>query len=528
MTDKPKQPDQLDVEAFESVGGEAHALPDPYERKARPMLDEHGRLLTGRLAGMSMNRAIWVLSWPILIESYLNSFVGLVDTVLAAGISSDVTDAIGGSSYIMWFLSIIGLSIGIGATALISRAVGGGKQAVANAALGQTLILSTALGIIAGIGVYLFAPTLARVMNLNEPATEALIVYMRIVSFATPLNAILLAGLACCRAAGDAYRPLWIMAFVNIVNVIVSFALAGVDFAVTTKNEQGEFIRKVLIPDFLNADLGIVGIALGTVVAWTLGALIVLVWLTTGASGITLKRRRLAPHWHTMRRLVRVALPGFLESVGMWFGNFLIILVVGMMQATGPGFLGTHIVIIRIEAFSFLPGFAMGMAASTIMGQYLGAGSPKLASVGGLRCTGLGVAIMGTLGLMFILFPEHIIGLMSQQDIHMERGVPLLRATGYFQIPFAIGMVLRTGMRGSGDARVAAIITWSSTYLVRLPLAWYLSGVDFMWGDSVLLTNPGPDWGLYGLWLGLLWELVVRCTLFTGRFIQGGWKHVKV
>ena len=117
---------------------------------------------------------------------------------------------------------------------------------------------------------------------------------------------------------------------------------------------------------------------------------------------------------------------------------------------------------------------------------------------------------------------------MSQQEIHMQRGPQLIRIAGFFQIPFAIGMVLRTGMRGSGDARVAAIITWSSTYFIRLPLAWFLSGMDITWGGEIVFVNPGPDWGLYGLWLGLLWELVVRCILFTARFVHGGWANVKV
>src|SRR5436190_14699395 len=94
-----------------------------------------GRIKSGRLAGLSMGTAIWVLAWPILIESFLNSLVGLTDTLLSAQLSEAATDAIGGASYLLWFVGLVVQSIGVGATALISRAVGGGRLAVANAAV---------------------------------------------------------------------------------------------------------------------------------------------------------------------------------------------------------------------------------------------------------------------------------------------------------------------------------------------------------------------------------------------------------
>ena len=111
-------------------------------------LTPDGRLKSGRLAGLNMRAAIWALSWPILIESMLNSFVGLTDTYMSAALPNGqvATDAIGGASYIVWFISLIIMSLGVGATALISRSVGAGRLAVANAALAQTLVLAAISG----------------------------------------------------------------------------------------------------------------------------------------------------------------------------------------------------------------------------------------------------------------------------------------------------------------------------------------------------------------------------------------------
>jgi len=249
-----------DSEEISAIGGEAHCTPEPPPpRRQQPRLDDQGRLISGRLAGFSLWQAIWVLSWPILVESFLNSLVGLVDTILAAGLSEAATDAIGGASYILWFLSLIGLSVGIGATALVSRAVGGGKQAVANAALGQALLLSTVMGALVGVVVFAGAPLIAAALiNVREgagaeagayldQARGSMIVYLRWAAAAVPMNSIMLTGLACCRAAGDAYRPLWTMLIVNGVNILVSWALAGVDLARTRLNDAGEAVSTTLV-----------------------------------------------------------------------------------------------------------------------------------------------------------------------------------------------------------------------------------------------------------------------------------------
>jgi len=521
-------------------GGETEAasvgVAEPSERggAAAPMgapgaaaAPEEERLRYGRLAGLPMWTAIWVLAWPILTESMLTSLVGLVDTTLSAGISEAATDAISPASYVMWFVSMIGIAVGVGATALVSRSVGRGRQAVANAAAGQATIIALVAGSVLGLLVVIAAGPIAAILGLTDEAARALHVYLYTAAVGVPLSSILLAGIACCRGAGDAMRPLWIMAFINVVNIGVSWALSGVDVARAAGfDEAGEPIRQVLIANPFPFELGILGIAIGTVVAWATGAALVLALLASGRTGVTLRRRRLAPHWHTMRRLIRVGLPNFFESVGMWLGNFLVLIIVGWMGT--EGYLGAHIITVRVESFSFLPGFAMGMAAATLVGQYIGAGSPGMASKALLRCTVIAAVFMGLLGAAFILAPTTIVGWLSQQETHLEQAPRLLRVAGFIQIPFAIGLVLRTAMRGAGDTRMVMLLTWFSTFALRLPMAWFFSGVDIPLPGEAVIPNPGPDWGLLGVWIGLCSELVLRAGIFMARFVHGGWRRVSV
>jgi putative MATE family efflux protein len=502
-------------------------------------VSEEGRIKSGKLAGLTMWHAIWVLAWPVLIESFLNAAVGLVDTTLAANLGESATDAVGAASYFLWFIGLVGMSIGVGVTAMIARAMGKGRVAAANAALGQSAVVAAAAGIAVGILIATLAPNIASLLAMEGDAKAMAIRYLRILAVGVPAQTILLSSIAACRGAGDSLRPLRVMAMVNTVNIAASFILAGTPFAIT-QIQNGETARRTLIPAVETFSLGITGVAWGSVIAWYVGLALILSGLIRGTHGLKLMRHRIRLHARTLTRLLRVGTPNFIETFGMWFGNFIIIFFVGRAQArlideglsTG-GLLGSHIIAIRVEALSFLPGFAMSLAAATLAGQYLGARSPRLARTAVLRCTAIAAAIMFCFGVAFLTIPQHIVGLLSPEPAHLRLSPQLLFVCGITQVPFAIGICIRGSLRGAGDTRTVMILTWISTYLVRVPLAWLASGVQLsLFG--ITLHNPAPlqthfdIHPLVAIWIALCTEHVVRASFFVARFLQGGWQHVKV
>lgn len=512
-------------------------------RRASSGLDANGRLRSGKLAGLSMTAAIVTLSWPILIESFLNSMVGLTDTFLAAQISEAATDAIGGASYVMWFIGLVAMSVAAGGTALVSRAVGASRLAVANAALAQSLILGLIAAVVVGIFVAITAPLAARILSLHGEAHDAFVSYLRIIATGVPGMAILAVGIACARGAGDSLRPLMSMVIVNVVNMVASFLLSGADLKIAA---AGDAPARILLEHPCSFNLGTRGIAIGTVIGDYCGAAFTLFLLFRGTSGITLLRHRLRVHWVTLRRLIRLAVPSFLETFGMWIGNFFIILIVGWIgmeraahgvakalaehgASEQGGAMGAHIIAIRIESFSFLPGFAIGTAAATLVGQYLGANAPHLARRAILICTVITSILMGITGVAFILFPKAIVSLISTQPAHLELAPMLMFITGWVQIPFGIGIVLRSALRGAGDAKAVAYLMWVSTYLIRLPLVYVLSGVDIPLPGGGVIDNPFfSEPSLSRLWIALCAEIVLRAVLYSGRFLQGKWAVARI
>jgi len=513
-------------------------------------LDEHGRLRSGRLAGLSMAAAIWVLSWPILVESALNALVGLTDTVLASELphAVDAVDAISAASYIMWFIGLTIMALGTGATALIARSVGRGRLGVANAALGQCLLLCVAVGVGVGVLVALSTLFVPQLMGLRPRGAEAYRVYMLTIAAGVPLAGVLFGGIACARGAGDSVRPLWAMIVRNVVNITASWALSGVDLSVAA-DDGGTLTRRVLLENPFPFDLGFFGIALGTVLADAVGAGIILGMAFKGTWGIRLRWRRLRPHAHTIYRLVRLGLPNYLETLGMWVGNFAIVFMVAHLAvrqaaatttaaaadglAASAGLLGSHMWAIRIEALSFLPGFSMGIAAATLAGQYLGAGSPRHAVRAVLVCAAIGSGIMGSIGVALIVFPQDITRLLTPVPEHLVHVPPLLFVCGFVQVPFALAIVFRQALRGVGDVRVVMGLTWATTYGVRLPAAWLLSAVEIPLPGGASIPAPlgellGLEPSLTRMWVAMCGELVVRGMVFAIRFGQGAWTRARV
>ena len=493
-----------------------------------PIIADDGRFKTGRLKGLTMGAAIFVLAWPVILESMLNSTVGLVDTMLSAGLEQGeaATDAIGGASYIMWLIGLVIMAIGVGATALIARSIGKGRVGVANAVLGQAMTLALISGVVIGVVVWLLSGSVAALLNMTPAAAGYFADYMRIIAFGTPSASVLFALIACSRGAGDSVSPLFVMIVRNMVNIMISWGASGVE------------VYGLRSP--LGLDLGVTGIALGTVLGDVAGALFIWRVARTGRWGIRLKTIRMRPHTLTIVRLVRLGVPNFIETFGMWIGNFFIIAFVGLLslQLGTDGLLGAHIIGIRIEAFSFMPGFGVGMAAATLAGQYLGMGRADLAKKAVWRCALLAISFMGLFSVLLITIPRQITALLSTQPTHLEEVPPLLFVCGIVQIPFALSIVLRAAMRGAGDVKAVMALTWFSTYAIRLPLAYLVSGVDIpipQWLGGGMIMNPdlpskwfGLEPGLTMLWIALCSEMALRAVLFSARFFHGGWSRVKV
>lgn len=493
----------LDVHNRESDPGDSPSVPmaDDAATADQPLTEiiEVAPGAAGDLLSRPVGSALMWLALPVLGEQTLLMLVGLVDTFLAGTIGKEATAAIGLASQVSWLAGLLFGFIGVGATALVARHVGMRLFGKANHFSNQALAAAVILGVFECALIIALAPILPRMLGWGAEPTGIVVQYLRIDAASYVLASLTVIAAACWRGCGDTRTPLYVMVVVNAVNILLS---AGLRFG------WGP------VPS-----LGVVGIAIGTLVARSIGGLIVIGLLLRGRSGIRFCLRDLRFRAKSMRRILHVGIPAGLDGVFLWAGQFGFLMIISRL-ATGDeqaATLAAHFVGIRVESLSYLPAFAWATAAATLVGQSLGAGDRVKARHSGHLAAAQSAALCMAMGVVYFVFAPQIYALFnSSADLErvMRIGVPALRGLAFFQLPLALMIVYTNALRGAGDTRYPLLFTLMGMVFVRLPLAWLF---------GVVLHG-----GLLGAWVGMFADMTVRAALTTARFLSGKWEHVKV
>jgi putative MATE family efflux protein len=441
-------------------------------------------------------RALLVLAIPVLAEHLLHMLVGLNDTYLANHLdahSADAAAAVGTISSFNWFLGLLVAAVGTGSTAIIARATGAKHRRLANNVTGQSVSASLVIGIALAILLFLFAHPASIMTGLSPTAAGYAYSYLRLLSPSVPFMMLMLIANACLRGAGDTLTPALVMICVDVVNVIFSWGLTYGYFGLP--------------------HMGFNGIAAGTVIAYVVGGLIQLVVLLSGVGRVRLFRHRLAPHWHTLRRLLKIGLPSGLENLLGWGAQFAVLIIINTLDPTSR-MPAAHRNAVVIESASYLVGFAFATAAATMVGQSLGAKDPRRATRSAYAAYAFAGSFMTLMGLVFILLGQYPARWMSPDPVIQDLTARCLFITGFCQAGFAASLVFSGSLRGAGDTLAAMLLNLSSVIFIRL--------------GGTLVVGYYLHKPLSVIWIILSADLFTRGALVYGRFLQGKWRHTEV
>ncbi|MEK6643278.1 MAG: MATE family efflux transporter [Planctomycetota bacterium] len=460
------------------------------------------------LEGPIRSAVLW-LALPVLGEQALNACVTWNDTFIAGRISAEATDAVGLASYISWFMSMIAWMVDTGATVIVARSVGAGNLHEARRTTNQAFILAILLGLFGMTGVLLLAPYIATVMNLPPTAAAIATSFLRIDTLGYLGGAISFALASCLRGAGDTRTPMMILGGVNVINVIFTWLLT---FGLGP------------VPA-----MGTNGIAWGTCIARWAGA-IWIVWLLQRQARIgesdpaharphqylKLSLPLLRPDRALLSRILAIGLPAAADGALAFTGHFIFTTIVTRVPSVfSPTVLyAAHVVGIRIESLSYLPAQAWSVAASTMVGQNLGAGNPERSRQAANEAVKQAAMLLSFTGLLYFFAARPLYQILSSDPAVWECGVPALKGLACVQIPLAVLIVYLGALRGAGDTRTPMFITAAGVFLMRVPVA-YLCGV--------ILKG-----GLLGAWMGMFTDIVVRSGLLWWRFRSGRWMRVRI
>ncbi|MDK2901921.1 MAG: hypothetical protein PWR14_825 [Thermosediminibacterales bacterium] len=445
-----------------------------------------------KLSLNKMKKEILYLAWPAIAEQALLTITQIVDMAMVGRLGADAVAAVGFSMQPLFFGMAVFASLGIGAVALISRFVGANEQKKASEVLGQAVNMSIFLGLLYALAIFFLSEKIIIFLG-GEPSVVSLgSSYLKLLSPGLFFMLLSFVMTSAMRGAGDTLIPMKVNVLVNVLNVTGNYIL---------------IFGKMGFPV-----LGVDGAAISTSLSRFAGMVITLVVLFRGKSRIRVNRGDFYPFkLPLVTRILNIGIPSTMEQLAM---RIAFIFFVKIVASLGTVAYAAHQIAINAEAISYMPGFGLAMAATTLVGQNLGAKKPKRAEISGYESLKIGIFIMGFMGIVIFLFPNYLMAIYTSDPGIIKLGSVCLRISALGQIPMATFMVVSGGLRGAGDTRFIFYVTLISTWVIRIFFSYFI------------VIKLGL--GLFAAWWAMVLDWSIRGFLVLWRFKQGEWKNIRV
>ncbi len=436
-------------------------------------------------------RIIWALAWPAIMTFGLESLVGLIDALMVGRLGAAAVAGVGVGTQVLHAVAVMNMALATGTVALVARHIGAGERQVAEGVVGQSLYLAVVLALGIAAPVFVWAPEVVAIFRVEPAVQVAGAEFTRAIMFAVPPMAIVAVISAGLRGAGDMRTPLVIGGLVNLVNVVAAYALIFGKFGAPA--------------------LGVRGAAVASALAFLVGAGVGVLALRRPGAALRLDWRHLIPHVALARRVVAVGGPTGLEQLLMQAG---FLLYLGIAARYGTAAVAAYFIGVRILALSFLPGFGFSAAASTLVGQQLGAGHPDGAARSAWEANRLAMILMSAAGILIFVFARPIVTLFIDDIAVIDAAVSFMHVLALAQPLMAADSTLGGALRGAGDTRFPLVTVLAGFYGARLGLAWLFAYV--------------LDLSLAWVWGALLGDYLLRAGLKAWRVHGGHWKQIRV
>lgn len=433
------------------------------------------------------------LAGPLVLQNFSQTLLGVVDTYFVSRISTEALAAVGLSSVMFFAVLMLFRSTANSSVVFVGRAYGERDNTKIGTAIGRSLNMVGWMSLVVLVLPWLFASLMVLASPGDNPLVRELGTrYLQIRTIGIPLVMFSAVVWGFLVGRGDSRTPM-ILAWITVLSNI--------------------FLDWILVLGNLGVPaLGVAGAAYATVMANGLNAILsaVILWSGPNRRMFHTAKIRLAS-WSELYGILRIGLPlgvgDFIEIAS--FSAFF-----ALIARLGTDVLAANQVALQYMSISFTFGFAVNMATSSLVAQYLGARQPDIAENVTYRAVALAMAGMGIIGLSYLIAPTTLMGIFSQEQSVIVAGVTILRLVALYQVFDAAGIVLMGALNGAGDTRF--------TMLTRLFLAWGIF-IPLVWVLIVPL-----DTGIWGAWFAALIYLAGLAVVFFIRFRTGYWKTIEL
>ena len=438
-----------------------------------------------------LSRAILLLAIPAVLEMIMESVFVLVDIYFVSRLGADAVATVGLTESMLTIIYAISLGLAAATTSMVSRRIGEKNPDKASVTAFQAILAGIFVSVLIAIPGSIYAGDLLALMGASENITSNMSGYARIMLGGNISIMMLFIINAIFRSAGDAavaMRVLWVG---NIINIILDPCLI---FGI------GPF-----------PELGVKGAAVATTTGRGIAVLFQLYLLFFGKKRIRLTLSHLVVNFRIIGRLFRISLGSIgqnLISTTSWIALVRIISVFGSEIVAG------YTIAIRIISFVLLPSWGISNAASTLVGQNLGARKPERAEKAVMVTGIVNMILLGIVGVILVAFPLPFVSFFIKDPAVINAGSTCLRIVSIGFISYGFGMVLVNSFNGAGDTSTPLKINFVAFWMIEIPLAYFLAITSNLNEEGVCIAI-------------LIAETIMTVTAYF-IFRRGKWKLKEV
>ena len=420
-----------------------------------------------------------------MLENLMQSALFMINTALAGRLGAEALAAAGISNFLMFFTFSLFFGMSIGALALVARSYGARDLTTAHTAGRQGMLTAVAASFISVLVLVFLADPILHLVGGSDDLVTLAAPYLAISALSAPLQTVVVMVGAVQRGVGDTRTPMLGSALMAAVDLVIGLLL-------------------------VTAGFGLLGIAVAMGVARVATAIFMLATIyrsphRAGAFG------SYRPDWVMQRRLLKVSGP----AVGEMFisvGGIMAFSIIGLQLGTVS--FAAQNVVGPIISLAYMPSLGLGIAASTAVGQSLGARDPELAHRYG-REAAIGATLVSTaVGVLMFLFPRALLSTFTTDLAVLDAAELPVRTVALFMPLVGIATTMPGALRGAGDTRAMLLISLLALWIIRVPLAL---GLGLVLG-----------FGLTGMWIGAGVNYVTIAIASLIRFASGRWKTIRL
>lgn len=439
----------------------------------------------------SINKAIFLLAVPMILEMVLESLFAVVDIYFVNQVGTAATSTVILTEASLTILYSVAWGLAMGVTAMVARRAGEKNFITAGNVAAQAVVLAVFFSVIISITGFFFPKEILAFMGASDEVVKDHYLFTQVMLTGNIVIMLLFVNNGIFRGIGNANLAMKSLLIANAINIVLDpLLIKGI----------GPFPK-----------LGVMGAAVATTFGRACGVAYQLYNLFNGKALVKLVKKQFTIDLALIKSILKTSWGGMFQFIiGSCSWMFLIKIIAGYGTAVTAGY-GTAI---RICIFTILPAWGLANAAATLVGQNLGAGQPERAEKSVWRTAFMALCFFAVVALVFFFFGEGLMRFFIADPEAIKSGTLCLHILAIGYIFFAYGMILTQSFNGAGDTKTPTYINLFVFWMLQIPLAYVLS----------TYSHLGPK----GVYMAIAIAESVLAVVSIIVFKKGKWKLVKV